>query len=85
MDTSNCTLLSRLFPQLIENVLKIAVDPIFPPPCWPKSKRHMVPDNVYESNRFELIFDELEDQENLAKLVISQELTDSKMKLINLN
>ena len=27
--------LSRLIPAMIENVLKIAIDPLFPPPAWP--------------------------------------------------
>lgn len=37
-------LMSRLLPGLIDNVLKIAIDPIFPPPNFPKSKKHMIPD-----------------------------------------
>jgi len=36
--------LARLIPAMIENCLKIAVDPIFPPPPVPISKRHSLPD-----------------------------------------
>lgn len=43
---------------MVENVFRVAVDPIFPPPSFPKSKKHLVPENIYESNKFELIFDE---------------------------
>ena len=38
------------------------MDPIFPPPNyvdWKQSKRDIVPDNLVENNKFELIFDEL--------------------------
>lgn len=34
-----CPILARIIPILVENVLKIAVDPVFPPPNWPKSKK----------------------------------------------
>jgi tubulin polyglutamylase TTLL1 len=32
--------LARLIPAMIENALKIAVDPVFPPPPVPNSKKH---------------------------------------------
>lgn len=55
---TSCPLLSRIITGLVENVFRVAVDPIFPPPSFPKSKKHLVPENIYESNKFELIFDE---------------------------
>ena len=45
-------------------LIRIAVDPIFPPPPlddWPNSKKHMSPDNLLDNNKFELVFDELVD------------------------
>jgi len=36
--------LARLIPAMVENALKIAVDPIFPPPPVPNSKKHSLPD-----------------------------------------
>jgi len=36
--------MSRLLPGLIDNVLKIAIDPIFPPPNFPKSKKNLIPE-----------------------------------------
>ena len=48
--------LARLLPAMIENALKIAVDPIFPPPPVPNSKKHTIPDA--QDNKFELIFNE---------------------------
>lgn len=32
--------LARLIPAMVENALKIAVDPVFPPPPVPNSKKH---------------------------------------------
>jgi hypothetical protein len=38
--------------------LRIAVDPIFPPPLeWSKSKKYMIPDETIENCKYELIFD----------------------------
>ena len=52
------TVLSRIIPNLVENVIRIAIDPIFPPPLvWPKSRRGSLTENLYEHNRFELLFD----------------------------
>jgi tubulin polyglutamylase TTLL1 len=64
------TLLARLIPNMIENAVRyfyinrIAIDPIFPPPDigkWTGGKKEYIPENIFESNRFELIFDELSD------------------------
>lgn len=61
-------LLSRLIPTMLENVIKIAIDPIFPPPPVPNSKRHQIPDAT--DNRFELVFNEREDAIDLKNLPI---------------
>jgi hypothetical protein len=36
--------LARLIPAMVENALKVAVDPVFPPPPVPNSKKHTLPD-----------------------------------------
>lgn len=64
----SCPMMARFIPSVIENTFRIAVDPVFPPPTFPKAKRHMIPDNVYETNKFELIFDELVDGPDLQQL-----------------
>ena len=51
--------LARLIPQMVESALKLAVDPVFPPPPIPPSKKHAVPDCM--DNKFELVFNERED------------------------
>ena len=55
--------LARLIPQMIDNSLKVAVDPLFPPPPFPNSKKHTIPDPL--DNKFELVFDEGVDAEKL--------------------
>lgn len=65
---TTCPLLARVITGLLENVFKVVVDPIFPPPSFPKSRKHLVPENIFESNRFELIFDELIDASKLEHL-----------------
>ena len=56
----SCPLLERIIPSMLENALRIGLDPLFPPPIkWPVSKRHILNDITSENNRFEKIFDEL--------------------------
>jgi tubulin monoglycylase TTLL3/8 len=53
-----CPLLARVIPNMIENAFKIAVDPLFPPPKeYPKSK--IMPTDLFENNKFTLIFNSL--------------------------
>lgn len=47
---------------MLDNAFKLSLDVIYPPPDlseWPPSKKHLLLyDNVLETNRFQLIFDE---------------------------
>jgi len=51
---------------------RIAVDPIFPPPPVPNSKKHSIPDA--QDNKFELIFNEREDSAELKNLPIDDNM-----------
>lgn len=54
-----CPLLARIIPNMIENAFKIAVDPLFPPPRdYPKSKTMAT--DLFEANKFTLIFNSLQ-------------------------
>ncbi len=64
------SLLSRLIPKMIDNalmfylvILRIAVDSIYNPPLdlnkFQGTRKELISSNVYDQNRFELIFDEL--------------------------
>lgn len=50
-------LLARLIPSMLENAIRLAVDPIFPPPEHFSQRKHIVHELCPE-NKFELIFDE---------------------------
>ena len=50
-------MLGRLIPYLIENVLRIAVDPIFPAPENEAQRGRNNLNNPFEANKMELIFD----------------------------
>jgi hypothetical protein len=60
--------LARLIPRMVEDALKYAVDPIFPPPPVPNSKKHTIPDAM--ENKFEMIFNERTDSNELKNLPI---------------
>ena len=60
-------LLARLIPSMVENALRLAVDPIFPPP-ENFSQRKTVVNELCPENKFELIFDEQLDGPELAEL-----------------
>lgn len=53
-------LLAALIPSMLENTLRIALDPIFPPPDWSdwqNCHKGSCPSNYLQTNRYELIFD----------------------------
>eukprot|EP00825_Cyclidium_porcatum_P008697 TRINITY_DN14346_c0_g1_i1.p1 TRINITY_DN14346_c0_g1~~TRINITY_DN14346_c0_g1_i1.p1 ORF type:complete len:216 (+),score=50.20 TRINITY_DN14346_c0_g1_i1:107-754(+) len=65
-------LLAKIIPQLVDNALRIAVDPLFPPPQpeeWPYNKKFLVPDNIFENNKFDLFFDERVDGPKLKEVL----------------
>ena len=63
-----CPLLARLIPNMVENALRLAVDPLFPPPeNW--SQKKCVVNDVCPDNKFELIFDERVDGPYLTELM----------------
>ena len=52
--------------------LRIAVDPLFPPPPIPASKKHTCPDAM--ENKFEMVFNEREDATELKNLPIDDNM-----------
>ena len=48
------------------------MDPIFPPPPIPNSKKHQIPDAM--DNRFELVFNERDDAADLKNLPIDDNM-----------
>ena len=65
-------LLARLIPTMLENSLKLSLDPLFLPPENFTSKKAFIGDAVPE-NRFELVFDSKVDGPVLDKLFLTKE------------
>lgn len=63
-----CPLLARLIPNMVENALRITVDPLFPPPDNFSQKKCIVND-ITPDNKYELIFDEKVDGPYLNELM----------------
>lgn len=65
----NCPLLHRIIPSMLENALRIGLDPIFPPPDFvPHNYKYNISENAAISNKFELIFDEERDGPVIKKM-----------------
>ena len=75
-------LLSRLIPTMLENALKIGLDPIFLPPESFSLKKAFIGDPCPE-NRFELVFDSIIDGPVLEKLFKNKENMIGKILFIN--
>ena len=60
-------LLARLIPSMLENAIRLAVDPVFPPP-ENFSQRKNVVHELCPENKFQLIFDERIDGPELNEI-----------------
>ncbi len=58
----SCPLLARIIPSMLENAMRIAVDPIFPPPKEPAYSK-VGKEEFFEANRFTLIFSSREESD----------------------
>ena len=65
-------LLARLIPSMVENALRLAVDPLFPPPEHFSQRKHVVHELCPE-NKFTLIFDERIDGPELTEIFREKE------------
>ena len=66
-------MLEKIIPSLLDNVFKLSVDIVFPPPSnWSNCTKHSLSKNV-DKNLFELIFDEnlieTSNQDKMAELI----------------
>ena len=51
--------LGKVIPKMIENVIRVAIDPIFPPPYSETIKNRFTPGSTFDNNRFVLVYDSL--------------------------
>ena len=73
--------LARIIPAMIDNWIKIAVDPIFPAPDIKNNKKTQYPD--YSENKFELIFNQLTDSKQInhikqTEIIIEEDEDDDR-------
>jgi len=61
-------LLARMLPQMIDNALRLTVDPLFPPPEGFSQKKSVLSE-ICPENRFSLIFDEKVDGPPLEEIM----------------
>ena len=65
-------LLARLIPSMLENSLRLAVDPLFPPPENFSQRKHVV-NELCPENKYDLVFDERIDGPELCELYREKE------------
>ena len=63
-----CPLLTRLIPNMVDNALRVAIDPLFPAPEQFANKKSVIIHEMVIENKFELVFDEEVDGPPLREL-----------------
>jgi hypothetical protein len=53
--------LGKVIPRMVENVMRVAIDPIFPPPYSESLRCRYSPGSSFEANQFVLVYDSLHD------------------------
>lgn len=54
---------------MIESSLRLGLDPLFPPPShYPPMRRYQLSDNILQNLKFEIMFDEKVEGEQLRKM-----------------
>jgi hypothetical protein len=64
-------LMARIIPAMLDNVFRLIVDPLFPPPDLSSIKKQNMPD-LLPSNKLELVFDERLSGEHLRRIFKDQ-------------
>jgi tubulin monoglycylase TTLL3/8 len=60
--------LGRVIPALLENVVRVAIDPVFPPPYSESAKNRYQCSGLFEGNKMALVYDSfLEEGEGAEK------------------
>jgi hypothetical protein len=54
----SCPLMARIIPAMLDNVFRVVVDPLFPPPDFSMAKKNLMHLDILPTNKLELIFDE---------------------------
>ncbi|CAD8050087.1 unnamed protein product [Paramecium sonneborni] len=79
-------LLGRIIPAMVENAFRLSIDTLVPPPessSWPPNKKHLLfYDNLLENNRFQLLFDEKEEGQEI-RTMYSNQINDDQIDEMN--
>ena len=59
--------MARIIPAMLDNVFRVVVDPLFPPPDFNMAKKNLMHD-ILPVNKLELIFDERLSGEHLRRI-----------------
>jgi hypothetical protein len=75
-----CPHLQRIIPAVVENVFRLCLDPLFPPPeQWPSNRKPFLSDDPLAENRFEIVFDESSDGKEVERVYQGRERIDGLM------
>lgn len=65
----SCPLLNRIIPVMVENSLRIGLDPLLPPlNHYPANRRYTLSDNYLRNLKYELMFDECTFEETVPEM-----------------
>jgi tubulin--tyrosine ligase len=59
--------MARIIPAMLDNVFRVVVDPLFPPPDFSMAKKNLMHD-ILPINKLELVFDERISGDHLRRL-----------------
>ena len=65
-----CQTLSKIIPLVLENVIKLTLDPLFPPPSSNHQRRCQFNQNSIENNKFILLYDSNQDYQQIQKYLV---------------
>jgi tubulin monoglycylase TTLL3/8 len=67
----SCPLMARIIPAMLDNVFRVVVDPLFPPPDFSVAKKNLMHD-ILPINKLELVFDERLSGEHIRSLATDE-------------
>ena len=63
--------MARIIPAMLDNVFRVVVDPLFPPPDFSMAKKNLMHD-ILPINKLELVFDERLSGDHLRSLATDE-------------
>ena len=65
-------MLAKIIPAMLDNVMKLAIDPLFPPPLSESLKNKHPFGSSFETNKMVLVYDSYFDEEKLIYDIFTQ-------------